>query len=223
MVSGDSEAAHPTGPGTKVAVRYAIDVAAGATESLTLRLTDIDPESLSADGGPFGPRFAELVAQRRREADAFYAGLIPASLSADATLVMRQALSGLLWTKQFYAYDVTKWLDEHGVTSRAAQRRSTLRNAAWFHMVNEDIISMPDKWEYPWYAAWDLAFHAVSLAVVDVDFAKGQLALMLDERYLHPNGQIPAYEWNFGDVNPPVHAWAVMRVYEAERESRGAG
>ena len=223
VVSGDSEAAHPTGPGTKVAVRYAIDVAAGATESLTLRLTDIDPESLSANGGPFGPQFAGLVAQRRREADAFYAGLIPASLSADATLVMRQALSGLLWTKQFYAYDVTKWLDEHGVTSRAAQRRSTLRNAAWFHMVNEDIISMPDKWEYPWYAAWDLAFHAVSLAVVDVDFAKGQLALMLDERYLHPSGQIPAYEWNFGDVNPPVHAWAVMRVYEAERESRGQG
>ena len=112
---------------------------------------------------------------------------------------------------------------EHGVTTRAAQRRSTLRNAAWFHMVNEDIISMPDKWEYPWYAAWDLAFHAVSLAVVDVDFAKGQLALMLDERYLHPNGQIPAYEWNFSDVNPPVHAWAVMRVYEAEREMRGQG
>jgi len=223
VVSGDPEATHPTGPGTKVSVRYAIDVAAGATETLTLRLTDIDQESLSADGGPFGPRFAELLAQRRSEADAFYAGLIPASLGADATLVMRQALSGLLWTKQFYAYDVTKWLEGHGLTSRAAQRRSTLRNAAWFHMVNEDIISMPDKWEYPWYAAWDLAFHAVSFAVVDVDFAKTQLALMLDERYLHPNGQIPAYEWNFGDVNPPVHAWAVMRVYEAERETRGAG
>ncbi|WP_157496860.1 MGH1-like glycoside hydrolase domain-containing protein [Leifsonia sp. Leaf264] len=223
VVHGDSEAAHPTGPGTKVAAHYSVDVAAGATERFSLRLTDLDPESLSADGGPFGARFTETVSRRRREADTFYAGVIPSSLSADSALVMRQALAGLLWTKQFYAYDVTKWLGGHGVTTRAAQLRSTLRNAAWFHMVNEDIISMPDKWEYPWYAAWDLAFHAVSLAVVDVDFAKGQLALMLDERYLHPNGQIPAYEWNFSDVNPPVHAWAVMRVYEAEKEARGEG
>lgn len=223
VVHGDSEAAHPTGPGTKVAAHYSVDVAAGATERFSLRLTDLDPDSISADGGPFGARFIETVSRRRREADTFYAGVIPSSLSADSALVMRQALSGLLWTKQFYAYDVTKWLGGHGVTTRAAQLRSTLRNAAWFHMVNEDIISMPDKWEYPWYAAWDLAFHAVSLAVVDVDFAKGQLALMLDERYLHPNGQIPAYEWNFSDVNPPVHAWAVMRVYEAEKEARGEG
>ncbi len=223
VVSGDTAATHPTGPATKSALQYAIEVSAGATERLMLRLTDLDPESFGADGGPFGVPFEEVATQRRREADAHYAAVIPNALNADATLVMRQALAGLLWTKQFYSYDVTQWLGEHGVTSRAAQRRSTLRNAAWFHMVNEDIISMPDKWEYPWYAAWDLAFHAVSLAVVDVDFAKGQLALMLDERYMHPNGQIPAYEWNFGDVNPPVHAWAVMRVYEAEKESRGKG
>ncbi|MGK2867061.1 MAG: MGH1-like glycoside hydrolase domain-containing protein [Mycobacterium sp.] len=223
VINLKSEAAHPTGPGTKAAVHYAIDVPAGATERFTLRLTDLVPESFAADGGPFGARFAEIMTQRRREADEFYASVIPSSLSTEAALVMRQSLAGLLWTKQFYAYDVTKWLGGHGVTSRAAQRRSTLRNASWFHMVNEDIISMPDKWEYPWYAAWDLAFHAVSLAVVDVDFAKAQLALMLDERYLNPNGQIPAYEWNFSDVNPPVHAWAVMRVYEAEHETRGEG
>jgi hypothetical protein len=223
VVGGNSEAAHPTGPGTKAAAHYAIAVGAGETERITLRLTDRTPESLGADGGPFGTRFAELVTQRRREADAFYAAVIPDSLSADSALVMRQALAGLLWTKQFYAYDVTAWLAGHGITSRAEQRRSSVRNGAWFHMVNEDVISMPDKWEYPWYAAWDLAFHAVSLAVVDVDFAKGQLALMLNERYLHPNGQIPAYEWNFSDVNPPVHAWAVMRMYEAEREARGEG
>jgi hypothetical protein len=223
VVHGNVDAAHASGPGTKAAVRYTIDVAAGATDRLTLRLTDLDPDSFSGGDGPFGPAFDEIMTQRRGDADVFYSSVIPDSLSADAALVMRQSLAGLLWTKQFYSYDVTKWLGEHGVTSRAAQRRSTLRNAAWFHMVNEDIISMPDKWEYPWYAAWDLAFHAVSLAVVDVDFAKGQLALMLDERYLHPNGQIPAYEWNFSDVNPPVHAWAVMRVYEAEREERGVG
>jgi hypothetical protein len=223
VVHGNSEATSATGPGTKAAVRYDITVAPGATEHFELRLTDLVPESFSAKAGPFGTKFNTLLAQRRREADAFYADVIPETLGDDAAMVMRQALAGLLWSKQFYAYDVTNWLGGHGVTSRAEQLHSNLRNAAWFHMVNEDIVSMPDKWEYPWYAAWDLAFHAVSLAVVDVDFAKGQLALMLDERYLHPNGQIPAYEWNFGDVNPPVHAWAVMRIYEAEKETRGAG
>ncbi|PRY65415.1 hypothetical protein B0I08_11047 [Glaciihabitans tibetensis] len=221
VVHGRSGAVHPTGPGTKAAVRFDVELAAGATKRFELRLTDLDPASFGAKAGPFGTKFAKALAKRRDEADAFYADVIPESLSDDATLVMRQALAGLLWSKQFYAYDVTKWLGGHGVSNRAAQRKSNLRNAAWFHMVNEDIVSMPDKWEYPWYAAWDLAFHAVSLAVVDVDFAKGQLALMLDERYLHPNGQMPAYEWNFSDVNPPVHAWAVMRIFEAEKESRG--
>jgi hypothetical protein len=223
VVHGNSDAVHPTGPGTKAAVRYEVEVGAGETERFELRLTDLDPESFTTEGGPFGTAFAQLFDERRSEADEFYSDVIPSTLSDDAALVMRQALAGLLWSKQYYAYDVTTWLGGHGVTSRAAQRRSTLRNAAWFHMVNDDIISMPDKWEYPWYAAWDLAFHAVSLAVVDVDFAKSQLALMLDERYLHPNGQVPAYEWNFSDVNPPVHAWAVMRIYEAERENGGEG
>ncbi|MET4639509.1 glucosidase [Mycetocola sp. 2940] len=223
VVNGKSEAAHTTGPGTKGAVQYEVEVAAGATERFELRLTDLDPESFRAQGSPSGAEFAQMIAQRRQEADEFYADVLPDTIGDDAALVTRQALAGLLWSKQFYAYDVTRWLGGHGVTTRAAQQRSALRNATWFHMVNEDIISMPDKWEYPWYAAWDLAFHAVSLAVVDVDFAKGQLALMLDERYLHPNGQIPAYEWNFSDVNPPVHAWAVMRLYEAEKETRGTG
>ncbi|HEV7951251.1 MAG TPA: glucosidase [Glaciihabitans sp.] len=223
VIHGNGDATHPTGPGTKAAVHYEVVVAPGATERFELRLTDLDPEVIDAQGGPVGTKFARLLSKRRTEADVFYSEVIPDSLSDDATLVMRQSLAGLLWSKQFYGYDVTKWLGGHGVTTRAAQRKSNLRNAAWFHMVNEDIISMPDKWEYPWYAAWDLAFHAVSLAVVDVDFAKGQLALMLSERYLNPNGQIPAYEWNFSDVNPPVHAWAVMRTYEAEKETRGKG
>jgi hypothetical protein len=223
VVDGDRGCADPSGPGTKVATHHLLDLAPGATERIEVRLTDLAPESFGVEGGPFGPGFDEILGQRRLEADAFYADIIPRELSDDQRTVMRQALAGLLWSKQFYAYDVTKWLGEHGITSRAAQRRSAIRNAAWFHMVNEDIISMPDKWEYPWYAAWDLAFHAVALAIVDVDFAKGQLSLMLDERYLHPNGQVPAYEWNFGDVNPPVHAWAVMRVYEAEKDGRGTG
>ena len=223
VVHGNSEAAHPTGPGTKAAVHY-------ESRWRPARRNASSCASPTSTRNPSVRRAVHSARDSRRpcrnavsEADEFYADVLPDSLSDDAALVMRQALAGLLWSKQFYAYDVTKWLGGHGVTSRAAQRRSTLRNAAWFHMVNEDIISMPDKWEYPWYAAWDLAFHAVSLAVVDVDFAKGQLALMLDERYLHPNGQIPAYEWNFSDVNPPVHAWAVMRVYEAEKETRGTG
>jgi hypothetical protein len=136
---------------------------------------------------------------------------------------MRQALAGMLWGKQFYYYDVLPWLKEHGLTDRANLQRSSVRNKDWYHMVNSDIISMPDKWEYPWYAAWDLAFHTVALAMVDLDFAKAQLKLMLDERYLHPNGQIPAYEWNFSDVNPPVHGWAVLRVYAIEKEIHGQG
>ena len=137
--------------------------------------------------------------------------------------VTRQALAGMLWGKQFYNYDVTRWLIEHGLADRASLQHASIRNKNWFHMVNADIISMPDKWEYPWYAAWDLAFHTVALAMVDLDFAKDQLALMLNERYLHPNGQMPAYEWNFSDVNPPVHAWALMHVYAIERAQRGEG
>lgn len=133
---------------------------------------------------------------------------------------MRQALAGMLWSKQYYHFDLDGWLRE---PRSGATRKDRMRNAHWYHMLNDDVISMPDKWEYPWYAAWDLAFHTVSLAIVDLDFAKQQLDLMLQEVYLHPNGQIPAYEWNFGDVNPPVHAWATHYVYMIEKQQRGSG
>jgi hypothetical protein len=150
--------------------------------------------------------------------------VIPADVAPDAALVMRQALAGLLWGKQYYEYDVHRWLREHGVNPwDPGAPASSLRNVSWFHMLAGDIISMPDKWEYPWFAAWDLAFHCAPLALVDVDFAKEQIELLLRTRYMHPNGQIPAYEWNFSDVNPPVTAWAAMFVYEREAEIRGAG
>jgi len=226
IVNGQTGAVNPAQTGTKVAVHTSLTIEPGATSLLRLRLTDVAPEALvkaypGAD--PFGAHFDELIQTRRQEADAFYASITPDKLSADAASVMRQALAGMLWGKQFYTYDVLPWLKEHGLSNRADLQRSSVRNKDWYHMVNSDIISMPDKWEYPWYAAWDLAFHTIALAIVDLDFAKAQLKLMLDERYLHPNGQIPAYEWNFSDVNPPVHAWAVLRVYAIEKESRGEG
>jgi hypothetical protein len=226
VVNGQSEAVNPAQTGTKVAVQYSLNIKPGATSLLRLRLTDVAPEALSKTypaGDPFGRHFDELIRKRHQEADAFYASITPRNLSEDAASVMRQALAGMLWSKQFYDYNVMSWLKEHGISGRAELQRSSLRNKDWYHMVNKDIISMPDKWEYPWYAAWDLAFHTVSLAIVDLKFAKAQLELMLDERYLHPNGQIPAYEWNFSDVNPPVHAWAVMRIYAIEKEIRGEG
>jgi|GEM_PF-6824956 len=136
---------------------------------------------------------------------------------------MRQALGGMLWTKQYFFYDVDRWLQERVVDTHSSDRRGSSRNREWYHMVNDDIISMPDKWEYPWYAAWDLAFHTIALGIVDLDFAKEQLMLLLNEAYLHPNGQIPAYEWNFSDVNPPVHPWATMYIYNMEKELRGKG
>ena len=157
---------------------------------------------------------------RIAEADAFYDDLTPASIKADTDRVnvMRQALAGMLWTKQYFYYDVDRWLEEHHI---APEQRKTFRNGEWFHMLNDDIISMPDKWEYPWYAAWDLAFHMLPLSIVDHDFAKAQLDLMLRNDYLHPNGQMPAYEWNFGDVNPPVHAYATMQIYLNDKERNG--
>src|SRR5213595_2231885 len=163
------------------------------------------------------------MASRRKEADEFYAAVVPASLSADAANVMRQALAGMLWSKQLYHYDVDKWLDERGSDPFKASRKQAPRNEQWHHMFNGDVISMPDKWEYPWYAAWDLAFHVLALTLVDPDFGKQQLKLMLRERYMHPNGQIPAYEWNFGDVNPPVHAWSTIFTYRLEKAHRGRG
>jgi len=226
VVNGQSGAVNPSQTGTKAAVQYSFKIEPGETSVINLRLSDVAPDALPEaypSGDPFGTHFEEIFQTRRKEADTFYSSITPENLSPDAANVMRQALAGMLWGKQYYEYDVLGWLRQHGVSDRADLIRTSLRNKDWYHMVNSDIISMPDKWEYPWYAAWDLAFHTISLAMIDLDFAKHQLMLMLNERYLHPNGQIPAYEWNFSDVNPPVHAWAVMRIYEIEKERRGEG
>jgi hypothetical protein len=169
----------------------------------------------------FAAGFDAMFSQRRKEADEFYDSRIPQHLSEDARLVARQAYSGMLWSKQFYHYDVHTWLEGDPAGPVPPKQRWDGRNKDWTHLYNDDVISMPDKWEYPWYAAWDLAFHCVPLAIVDPDYAKDQLILLLREWYMHPNGQLPAYEWAFGDVNPPVHAWAAWRVYKIERRIRG--
>ena len=227
VVSGDTSAVNPTQTGTKASPHYRITVEAGGSETVRLRLTDSGPTALTAGNGnansPLGSRFDELFAQRRLEADEFYQSITPRTLTQDEASVMRQALAGMLWSKQFYHYDVDKWLEERGSDPFKANRKQAPRNDLWHHMYNGDVISMPDKWEYPWYAAWDLAFHVLPLTLVDPDFGKQQLKLMLRERYMHPNGQIPAYEWNFGDVNPPVHAWATMFAYRLEKSQQGEG
>jgi hypothetical protein len=217
VVHGNAEAVNPAQTGTKAAAHYRLTVGAGATQTVRLRLTTTAPGELAT---PFA-EFDATVATRVQEADDFYRGITPVSVQADVdrAQVMRQALAGMLWTKQYFYYDLDTWLTEHQANpiSGPAQRR-TVRNAAWYHMLNDDIISMPDKWEYPWYAAWDLAFHTLALALVDPDFAKSQLDLMLRNDYLHPNGQMPAYEWNFSDVNPPVHAYATIQIYLRDKE-----
>jgi hypothetical protein len=221
VVSGVAGAVNPERTGTKVAAHHRLELAPGESREVRIRLTG--PGSAAADG-PLGAGFARVLGARRKEADSFYAEVIPSGLDADAALVMRQALAGLLWGKQYYEYDVHRWLHEHGVNPWDPNApSSSLRNVPWFHMIAGDVISMPDKWEYPWFAAWDLAFHCGPLALVDVDFAKHQVELLLLTRYMHPNGQIPAYEWNFSDVNPPVTAWAALYVYEREAEIRGKG
>jgi hypothetical protein len=180
------------------------------------------PTSRIAQTGPFGRNFDETMDRAIKQADEFYASVIPGSLTADQANVMRQALAGMMWTKQFYYYDVNRWLEEHGADPFNPVRQAP-RNDHWHHMYNADIISMPDKWEYPWYAAWDLAFHVLALTLVDEEFGKQQLDLMLQGQYIHPNGQIPAYEWNFGDVNPPVHAWSTIFTYRLQQATRGHG
>jgi hypothetical protein len=215
VVADRQNAVNPNNTGTKAAAHYQLRVAPRATAVIRLRLSNL---ALSAEA-PFGPRFAQIFDARRREADAFYRALTPAGVGEDAANVMRQALAGMLWSKQFFFYDVNKWLQEHGVDSR--RPGGQVRNHEWFHMVSGHVISMPDKWEYPWFAAWDLAFHTIALAAVDVDVAKQQLDLLLVGLYLHPTGQIPAYEWNFSDVNPPVHGWATIFLYRTEQALRG--
>ena len=213
VVGGVTGAVNPAQTGTKAAAHYTVTVAAGATQTIRLRLTSTPSKG---NANPFAG-FDATFAQRKQEADDFYAGIIPPSMSADQAAVMRQALAGMLWTKQYYYYDVDRWLDEHQGNPMSGGKR-IVRNRDWYHMINDDIISMPDKWEYPWYAAWDLAFHTIALSMVDLDFSREQLRLMLDYLYLHPNGQIPAYEWNFSDVNPPVHAWATIFNYAVDSE-----
>jgi hypothetical protein len=198
---------NPAHTGTKAAFRVRLEVAGGQTAVLRLRLCD--RPGIGAD-------FDAVMTQREQEADEFYADLTPAGASADEARVLRQALAGMLWSKQFYHYDVLRWLQGDPVGPAPPAQRWTGRNADWTHLNNLDVVSMPDKWEYPWYAAWDLAFHCVALAHVDPEFAKSQLILLCREWYMHPNGQLPAYEWAFGDVNPPVHAWAALQVFEID-------
>src|SRR5262249_48798849 len=193
---GHQAAVNPAQIGTKAAAHDRLTLGPGESRTVLLRLRDTQPT-----GSPFGRSFVELFRQRMHEADEFYATVIPARLSDDARLVMRQALVGLLWNKQFYHYEVRQWLEGDPTGPPPPPERQHGRNRDWRHVYNEDIISMPDKWEYPYYAAWDLAFHCIGLALVDPDFAKHQLTLFLREWYMHPNGQIPAYEWSFGDVN----------------------
>jgi hypothetical protein len=224
VVQGRQTAVNPAHQGTKASAHYRQSVGPGQSMTVRLRLTSQAPvvQGQMKKGGavPFGPAFAETLAARLKEADEFYRSVTPPFISPDAAQVMRQALAGMLWSKQFFFFDVDSWLKEHNSNPLHAGYHSS-RNSEWFHMINKDIISMPDKWEYPWYAAWDLAFHTLPLAIVDPDFAKQQMNLMLHGHYLHPNGQIPAYEWNFSDVNPPVHAFATLFLHRTEQALRG--
>ena len=208
VISGRAEAVNPAKVGTKAAAHYVLDVPAGGSQTVHLRLA---PRGRPVRCGE------EVFNSRIADADEFYERITPPSLSDDERRVHRQALAGMLWTKQYYYFDLDRWLQEHNSHPLMAPGPRGTRNTDWFHMLNADVISMPDKWEYPWYAAWDLAFHTISLSLVDFDFAKDQLLLMLRNLYTHPNGQIPAYEWNFSDVNPPVHAWATLYLYKVER------
>ncbi|MGC1768797.1 MAG: hypothetical protein WA785_10840 [Candidatus Acidiferrales bacterium] len=217
IVQGKQDAVNPGEQGTKVAAHYRVKVGAGQSQVIRLRLSK---GSASQKREPFGKQFDEVFASRLREADEFYKSVTPPSVSEDAAQVMRQALAGMLWTKQFFFFDGDNWLDEHHSNPLHTGYRNS-RNSEWFHMLNHDIISMPDKWEYPWYAAWDLAFHTLPLSVVDPDFAKEQMELMLRSSYLHPSGQMPAYEWNFSDVNPPVHAFATLFLARSDQALRG--
>jgi hypothetical protein len=215
LLHHETTAINPAQTGTKAAAHYELKVPPGKSVTIRLRLTHKAPAAKDAFKD-----FDVIMDKRRSEADDFYGMILPKQVSDDEKRVMRQAFGGILWSKQFYHYDLERWLESRDVTQNQNQNAG-VRNASWFHMITEDIISMPDKWEYPWFAAWDLAFHTLPLSMVDLEFAKNQLKLVLNNRYLHPNGQLPAYEWNFSDVNPPVHAWAVLALYRAERAQCG--
>jgi hypothetical protein len=210
LIAGRADAVNPAHFGTKAAAHYILDVPGGGSRTLRVRLARADSAVAFND-------FDRVFDSRINEADEFYQRIAPQALTDDERRVHRQALAGMLWGKQYYFFDLERWLSDHKSHPLLDSVRRETRNADWFHMLNADIISMPDKWEYPWYAAWDLAFHTIALALVDFDFAKDQLLLMLRNLYFHPNGQIPAYEWNFSDVNPPVHAWATLYLYKMER------
>jgi len=218
VVRGDKEAVNPDHVGTKVAAQYVLTLGPGATKTIRLRFTNEQ-----RDVGFTKQDFDTIFTQRIQEANEFYDGLAPTHLSEDARRVQRQAFAGLLWGKQFYYYDVNRWLKGDPMGPEPPRERLHGRNSDWTHLYNADVISMPDKWEYPWYAAWDLAFHCIPLALVDPTFAKEQLILILREWYMHPNGQIPAYEWAFDEVNPPVHAWTAWRVYKIDMKRKGVG
>ena len=211
VISGVREAVNRAKTGTKTAAHYRLEVPAGGSKAVRLRLSEKPPAQ------PFD-QFDAILAARLADADEFYTRIAPRSLNEDERRVHRQALAGMLWGKQYYYFDLDRWLEEHKAHPMVGASNRTTRNMEWFHMLNSDVISMPDKWEYPWYAAWDLAFHTAALSMVDFDFAKEQLLLMLRTLYSHPSGQIPAYEWNFSDVNPPVHAWATLFLYNMERD-----
>jgi hypothetical protein len=217
VVQGNQGAVNPEKRGTKVAAQYQVNVGARQTQVIRIRFSN---SSAGQKEKSFGKQFDEVFADRLREADEFYKSVTPPSVSEDAANVMRQAIAGMLWSKQFFFFDGDNWLEEHHSNPLHSGYRPS-RNSEWFHMLNQDIISMPDKWEYPWYAAWDLAFHTLPLSIVDSDFAKEQMELMLRAVYLHPSGQMPAYEWNFSDVNPPVHAFATLFLHRTEEALRG--
>jgi hypothetical protein len=213
LIAGQRDAVNPAHTGTKAAAHYMLEVPAGGSLSIRLRLASAPAAE------PFDPfdAFERVFAARLADTEEFYERITAPSLSTDERRLHRQALAGMLWTKQYYYFDLERWLAEHHSHPLLESLKPGVRNTEWFHMLNADVISMPDKWEYPWYAAWDLAFHTIALALVDFDFAKEQLLLMLRNLYFHPNGQIPAYEWNFSDVNPPVHAWATLFLYRMEQ------
>ncbi|HET7080167.1 MAG TPA: glucosidase [Chloroflexia bacterium] len=217
LIDGETGAVNRALTGTKAALHYRFTLAGGAAAQIRLRLTNMGQDR------PFGRVFDAAFAARRAEADAFYAAIQPPSLPEDPRRVQRQALAGMLWGKQLYDYDVNRWMEGDPAYRPPPAQREKGRNADWCHLTAFDVISMPDKWEYPWFATWDLAFHTIPLALVDPDYAKRQLLLMTREWYQHPNGALPAYEWAFSDVNPPVHAWAAWRIYQMEAAERGQG